>query len=86
MNNKTILRLWKTVIVNAFLGKHKNFFCVLDKGYLSCLGIGRWFSFQRFVIRDSTKNERSTFECRVGIGSIEAGYSLEHHGNASRRN
>jgi len=69
-----------------FWEKNKNFFCVLDKGYLSCLGIGWRFSFQRPVIRDSAKNERPTFERRVSIGSIEAGYSLEHHGNASRRN
>jgi len=57
--------------------------CISDKGYLPCLGTGWWFSFQRSFIRDSTENERPTFVRCISIGSIEAGCSLEHHGNAS---
>lgn len=53
----------------------------LDKGYLSCLGTGRRFGFQRSIIGDSRKDERSTPKRSIGIGSFETRCILAHHGN-----
>jgi len=52
---------------------------------VSRLGVGRRFGVQRPVVGDRGKNQRASSERGVGVGPVQTGSALDHHGNVPGR-